>query len=154
MGVLRMTRAVKAPRSITWAVVSDAEHYADYAPNLSSTHVTSGSGLGMKRTCSNIGGQSWSEECVLWDEGTKYSFRVDTSDYPYPIGALSGTWELDDAPGGTLITMTIDYEMKYGVLGRAAGFALRPWFGRICTQLLDNWQTAIETNAAAAARTL
>ena len=155
MGVLRMTRVVHAPSSAAWKVVADVEHYADYAPNLGSTHVTSGSGLGMTRTCSNLGGQSWSEECIDWHEGRRYSFRVDTSVYPYPMKTMVGTWELeDDQVVGTLIIMTFEYEMKYGLLGRIGGFVLRPWFRNIGNELLDNWQSAIEGEANAVSSTL
>lgn len=145
MGVLKASRVVRATREATWKVVSDVAHYADYAPNLSAVHVMSGSGLGMQRTCSNLKGESWSEECVIWDEGNRYSFRVDTSVYPYPIKAMAGTWELEDVSNGTMITMRFDYQMKYGIVGRLAGVALRPWFLRVCHRLLDNWQAAIET---------
>jgi hypothetical protein len=42
--------------------------------------------------------------------------RVDTSDYPYPLEKMRGTWDFEEAPDGGLISMRVDYWFRYGPL--------------------------------------
>lgn len=145
MGVLEVSRRVRAAKETAWRIVSDVEQYARYAPNLGSSHITAGSGVGMVRSCTNLSGRPWREECTLWEEGERYAFRVDTSDYPYPVSRVQGAWSVEDAPGGAaLVKMRFEYTMKYGVIGSLIGLAMRPWMLRTCKRLLDNWQADIE----------
>jgi hypothetical protein len=87
----------------------------------------------------------WNETCVLWQENRRYSYRVDTSDYPYPLRYMQGTWEVEPVAGGTLITMRFDYTvtMPPVVAWLFNRLTIRPTMQRICTDLLDNWESAI-----------
>ncbi len=81
---------------------------------------------------------------MLWDEGRAYSFEVDTSDYPFPLREVRGTWGVEPADGGSVITMTFDIVAKYGAPGRLVmGLALRLMFSGLCERLLDKWQARI-----------
>ena len=152
MSVFEISRQVHAPRRLVWPVIADVEHYADFAPNLSSAHVVEGSGLGMTRSCSNLDGQPWKEECVLWEEGHRYAFRVDTSDYPYPLRKMQGTWTVEEAGESSVVSMRFEYEMKFGLIGRAIAPFLRPVFKRTCVELLDNWERKINESTREAMR--
>jgi ribosome-associated toxin RatA of RatAB toxin-antitoxin module len=62
----------------------------------------------------------------------RYTTEVDTSDYPYPLREMRGTWAVEDDPGGTRIHLRYDYELKYGIAGRVLGVLMRPLFTRAC----------------------
>ena len=152
MNVFEISRLVHAPKEIVWEVISDVEGYADIAPNLAKATILSGEGQGMVRQCWDTRGGTWRENCILWQEGRAYSMQVDTSDYPYPLLSMQGTWSLAEQADGVLITMRFEYQMKYGMVGWVMHEALfRRQFPKICEELLDNWQAQIKTQAVSAA---
>ncbi|MEM7022358.1 MAG: SRPBCC family protein [Pseudomonadota bacterium] len=142
---VRATRTVDAPASRVWSVVSDHEGYADVADNLSKVEVMDGDGLGMVRRCHDTKGRSWAEKCVLWEDGRRYSFVVDTTapDYPYPIAELRGTWGLEPGAEGTSIVMEFQLRPRQGILGNLLTRAMVGPFERTCDRLLTNWQNRI-----------
>ena len=145
MAVYEIERRVAAPPDVAWPVVADVVGYADVAPNLSRAEVLEGEGAGMRRRCWDTRGRGWNETCTVWEEGRRYSFSVDTSDYPYPFARMAGTWSVDDAAGGSVIRMLFDYEPKYGPLGRLADrLFVRGKFEAVSRKLLDNWERRIE----------
>jgi hypothetical protein len=73
--------------------------------------------------------------------------KVDTSDYPYPMTLMRGTFSVDDEELGSRVKLRFDYQFKYGALGRLMGALSRPMFGPTCKRLLDS----IENEATARA---
>jgi hypothetical protein len=129
-------RYIDAPRSQTWEVLSDLGGWGELAPNLSKTEVVDGAAQGAVRRCYDNAGKSWRETCTLWQPGRRYVMDVDTSDYPYPITLMRGTFSVDDEGSGTRVRLQFDYRFKYGPLGRLAGILARPMFARTCRRLL------------------
>ena len=64
-------------------------------------------------------------------------------DYPYPLDSLSGTWAVEPAGGGSVVSMRFDFEPRYGLLGRALAFAMRPAIRYTVRRLFDNWEREI-----------
>ena len=141
-------RKTDAPRADAWAVLSDHSGWGDHAPNLSKSEVVAGSGEGAVRRCYNSAGQGWSETCTLWQPGTRYVMEVDTSDYPYPLSVMRGTFDVNDAGNGSIIRLRFDYKVKGGPAGRVLGLLLRPVFARTCKRLLDSLEEAAVSRAA------
>src|SRR6516225_8055680 len=141
-------RKTDAPRADAWAVLSDHSGWGDHAPNLSKSEVVAGSGEGAVRRCYNNAGKGWSETCTLWQPGTRYVMEVDTSDYPYPLSVMRGTFDVDDAGNGSIIRLRFDYKVKGGPAGRVLGLLLRPVFARTCKGLLDSLEQAAVSRAA------
>src|SRR5262249_39152765 len=129
-------RYIDAPRSRTWEVLSDLDGWGEHAPNLHKTEVVEGAAEGAVRRCYNNAGKSWSETCTLWQPGRRYVMEVDTSDYPYPMTLMRGTFSVDDEGSGTRVGLQFDYRFKYGPLGRLAGIVARPMLARTCRRLL------------------
>ena len=147
MQTFEMARHINTPRAVAWAVLSDLDRWERHAPNLSKTEVVAGEAEGAVRRCYNNAGKGWTETCTLWQPGRLYVMEVDTSDYPYPMALMRGTFSVDDDERGSLVKLRFDYQFKHGALGRVAGALSRPVFGRTCKRVLDS----IEREATAAA---
>lgn len=140
-------RTVKATKDKAWKVVSDIANYHKVAPNIDNTKIISGEGIGMVRQCSH-GKDNWAEKCTLWNEGSEYSFVVDTDtpDYPYPLKYLQGTWRVREiSPLETEIEMEFEFEYKKKVQNTLFHPFMKARFTKVCKELLDNWQKKIET---------
>ena len=137
-------RYVHTTRERAWEVVSDVANLGDHAPNLSKTEVLDGAGEGMVRRCYNKSGSGWNERCTLWQPGYRYMMEVDTSDYPYPLSKMRGTWEVKERSGGALIHLRYDYEMKHGPVGAVLAALMRPVFARACQKMLDSYERGID----------
>jgi len=138
----RFIRSVNGDRDTVWNVISDLNNYHNIAPNIDETHVVSGEGEGMVRSCSS-GGNSWSETCTVWEPGRKYSFLIDTSapDYPYPLQHLQGTWGVNPSSNGKAdIEMLFEFEYKHPIQALFIHPFMGSWFTGVCEELLDNWE--------------
>ena len=56
---------------------------------------------------------------------------------------MQGTWDVEETPAGSRITMRFEYEMKYGLAGRLLGLVVARKFRPITERLLDNWELVI-----------
>ena len=138
VATFQIERHLDAPRARTWEVLSNLDGWGAHAPNLSKTEVIAGAGEGAVRQCHNNAGKSWAETCTLWQPGQRYVMEVDTSDYPYPMDVMRGTFSVDDDGPGSRVTLRFDYQFKYGIIGRVLGAMARPMFSRTCRRLLDS----------------
>lgn len=143
MFTLRIERTIDAPAAIVWDVIADVEAYAAYAPNLSHAEKT-GTGATPARRCYDTQGRGWNEACVLWEDGSRYSYIIDTTDYPYPFVQMKGTWGMDEVADGINVWMRFDYTpdapplMKWLVHQQ-----VRRTFQPVVRDLMDNWEREI-----------
>lgn len=144
----RFVRSINSDRATVWKAISDLNNYHNIAPNIDETHIVSGEGEGMVRTCSH-GGNSWTETCTVWEPGQEYSFLIDTAapDYPYPLKFLQGTWRAHSSGNGkTDIEMLFKFEYNHSIQALLIHPFMGNWFSGVCEELLDNWEREIEQN--------
>ena len=147
---LLFSRTVHANKETTWKTISDVGNYHRFAPNIDRVHVVSGEGEGMIRACSHKS-NSWTEVATLWEEGSQYSFTVDTDapDYPFPLSYLKGTWKVEEVKKNqTQIMMVFEFRYKRAYQNLVLHPFLKGKFEKICKELLDNWQREIEGKVA------
>ena len=146
MKQLSYQRIIKASKEKVWKAVSDVSNYHKVAPNIDSVEIISGEGEGMVRSCSHKT-DSWTEVATLWEEGEQYSFKVNTDaeDYPFPLQYLTGNWKVEEiGENQTKITMTFDFKYKKKIQSILLHPFMKIKFGKICRELLDNWQAELE----------
>jgi len=75
-------------------------------------------GAAAARRCTSTTGQHWEETCTLWQDGHRYAVEVDVTDYPYPLRAMAGLWQVDPHTMGSRVTMRFAYRAGDGTESR------------------------------------
>lgn len=139
--VAHVEARIDAPTSDVWPVVIDHDLYGRLAPNLGSVRATGPNGPSLARVCSNRSGQKWSETCTLWDEGHRFDITVDTSDYPYPLVEMRGSWSVrPHSERGSLVAMDFRYQPTATLKGRAFAIVMQAAFPVVLRQIARGWR--------------
>jgi hypothetical protein len=143
------------PASVTaeqlWPVMIDHELYAKLALNLSAAKGLTPNGLGFQRSCTDTAGRSWSETCTLWEPGRRFDVDVDTSDYPYPLARMQGSWRVEpNGPEGSTVGMTFAFQPTPGMRGRFFVAVMHLAFPPILKRIVRGWIRAAATTATGA----
>ncbi|MCY7300521.1 MAG: SRPBCC family protein [Ilumatobacteraceae bacterium] len=142
--------AFDRPASVTpeqlWPVMIDHELYAKLALNLTAAKGLTPDGLGFQRSCTDTAGRSWSETCTLWEPGRRFDVDVDTSDYPYPLARMQGSWRVEPNGGeGSTVGMTFAFQPTRGLRGRFFVAVMHLAFPLILKRIMRGWIRAAAT---------
>lgn len=152
MAHIRHERAVDAPRTVVWDVITDHELYADAAPNLESIEVLDGEAETMVRRCVDTSGNEWTERCTRWEDhrGFRVSVDVEESDFHRRLfSRFEGKWRVEEAPEGVTMVVEFDFEPKFGPLGWVIGQYFAYKAPALVDRIFDRWEAAIESRRAA-----
>lgn len=143
------------PASVTaeqlWPVMIDHELYAKLALNLTAAKGLTPNGLGFQRSCVDAAGRSWSETCTLWEPGRRFDVDVDTSDYPYPLVRMQGSWRVEPAGSeGSTVGMTFAFQPAPGIRGRFFVAVMHLAFPPILKRIVRGWVRVAAISAARA----
>lgn len=141
--VFHSERAVSASPARAWEVITDQDLYGRLAPNLSRVHATTGNGPGLQRSCTNRAGDTWHETCTLWDDHHRFDVAVDTTNYPYPLDEMRGSWSvtpIPTEPGRSVLGMDFRYRPRPGWWGRVFAAAMQAAFPVVLRRILSGWQ--------------
>jgi len=98
-----------APPDRLWPIVRDLGNIAQYSASLKASRleVASQAQPGAVRVCTNLRGQSWAEEVSDLDDESRlvrFRFQADAKDFPFPLAALTGGWQVSPDPiGGAFV---------------------------------------------------
>ena len=116
----QLTKQVKisAPKEKTWEILADWGAVSNWAPTITESHTTTEAkrGVGSVRSCDHIQMGAIEEEVVAWEEGRSLSYDV-IKGLPMPMKSLNNNWSLSAEGDGSLVTLTMNFEMKFGPLG-------------------------------------
>jgi len=139
MTQLSTTAAVHAPLARVWETIADVGTIAEWHPGVEHSPVlsTQRSGLGAVRRVELYDGSSSVEEVTSLEEGR--SLSVTMSDHTMPLSRGVATFALEpDGDDRTLVTMTMDYDMKYGPLGWLMNAVmLKPIIGKLLVSVVS-----------------
>ncbi|MFT4623673.1 MAG: hypothetical protein ACI8PZ_002329 [Myxococcota bacterium] len=121
MSVLTVTRKIASPVADVWSVLDDFGGVHRFGAGIESSPIINGSpsrGVGAERACALYDGNYINERVTASVENRRLSIEVfDTS---MPIKRADATFAIAPvAGGGTTVTMTMDYVVKYGPMGLA-----------------------------------
>ena len=142
---LEFKQALPVPASQAWPVISNVGGYARYVNNLASSTILKGEAVGMLRECQDTQGKRWTEECVAWEEGSHYAFRVNTqaADYPYPFKTLDAEWRLLDDGNRCTILLRFNLSLPWGIIGDLLLAATLPGYQKELRYLFQAWEQAV-----------
>lgn len=138
MSQLSSTKTVRAPITRVWEVLADVGTIDQWHPGVERSPVLSNSprGLGATRRVELYDGTSAVEKVTSLDEGRSLTLTMSEFSMPFTRGAA--TFEVEaDGPDSTRVTMTLEYEMKYGPFGWLMNaLMLRPIIGKLLSSVL------------------
>ncbi len=116
----QLSRQIKinAPKEKTWEILADWGAVSNWAPTITESHTTTEAkrGVGSIRSCDHIQMGTIEEEIVRWEEGSSLSYDV-IKGLPMPMKSLNNTWSMSAEGDGSVVTLTMDFQMKFGPLG-------------------------------------
>ncbi len=139
MNQLSTTATVRAPLAQVWATLADVGTIADWHLGIEQSPVLSDNrhGLGAVRRMEFYDGSSALEEVTSLEEGR--SLTVTMSEHSMPLSHGAATFAVQaDGDDRTLVTMTLDYGMKYGPVGWLMNaLMLRPILRKLFASVLS-----------------
>jgi uncharacterized protein YndB with AHSA1/START domain len=112
------TIRIAAPVDAVWKVLSDLDSIDRWNPGVLHSRGTPGhiAGVGAGRHCLLPGDKYIDEEVADWRPGERLTMRIVATNLPLKSADIRFT--LSDGGGMTLVTVTPDYTVKYGNLGK------------------------------------
>ena len=104
---LAFSSVLDVPPKAVWPVLADLESIDQHLGSLANARLEGQPGVGAVRTCTNDGGQSWSEEVTGWVPGRSIdlSFLSDRPGFPFPMHPMRGGWILEPLGRGARLTV-------------------------------------------------
>ena len=105
--------AINALPEKVWAVLSDYENVANWAPDVVSAHATTeeSQGVGATRLCATSGFGDIEEIVTDWREGESLSYSANGN---LPLRDVVLTWSVRAAGGRAVARLRASYEIKEG----------------------------------------
>lgn len=121
-----LTQAIKinASQQRVWETLADFGTVSDWAPYMKSSHLIgeTRSAEGMRRGMLHSWGFRFEETITRWDHGEGFSFTVDRA--PFPMKEVRESWRIGRQDGFSIVTTSVTYEMKLGLIGRLLDWLL------------------------------
>lgn len=138
---------VATPPGAAWQMVLDADLYARLAPNLTRVSVAPDE---CARTCTDTGGNTWTETMHLDHDRHVQRIDVDVAEHPMPLDTLAATVSVHDVPAGSRIDLAFAYVPRLTVQGLATSLVLPLLGRRLLRPILRGWASHATTHAAEA----
>jgi len=136
---------IQAPVEQVWEILSDVGTISRWNPGIVDSYNTSDEigGLGATRYC-DLGGKNYlNEEVVDWERCERLTMRIVGTNMPFKRADIHFTLHGDN--GTTIVTVSPDYELKYGLLGQAMDrFYVRSTYERGMDNLLRGLKEYVE----------
>lgn len=132
MHTFTISRLIDSPIEKVWAQIADVTLIKNWHPGVKTTDQLSSNvtGLGATRRCNFYDGSEAVEEVVEISTPTtgskdEYKIKINIREFKAPMKTFESTWQLTPTQNGTTqITVTTQYEMKLGILGKALDLLL------------------------------
>lgn len=108
---------IETPKEAVWDAMADFGSAAPWAPGMreSSLKGEKKTGVGTQRVLRHVWGFSIEEIVTEWVDGAGYSFELVKA--PFPMRDVCETWILRPDDNHALLTITVSYGMRLGLIG-------------------------------------
>jgi ligand-binding SRPBCC domain-containing protein len=152
MTVLENTIRINASPERVWSALASLDALQQYDPGISRSTVVSTltEGLGAARQCDLVPGGWFKEKVIEWRRGEAIAFEL--YECTLPVRRLKHRYTLVVDSGGTIVKQRMEYELKFGPLGRLmdAVMVRRKWNAGI-VGFLAGLKNYVETRSTSAA---
>jgi ligand-binding SRPBCC domain-containing protein len=118
MTVLENSIHIDAAPERVWSVLATLDALDQYDPGIKKSEIVSESkeGLGAARRCDLTPGGWFKEKVAAWQPHEAVSFEL--FECTLPVHKLRHSYTLKAEDGGTRVVQRMEYELKFGVIGR------------------------------------
>ena len=139
MPYVKASRFINANRLLIWQLVSSFDHYATIYPGIKQVISTNISKNKTILEITDLANRQWKEAIVDWKEHYQYTLAVDIKGYPYPLNKHHTTLAITDNEKGSMLTVAIDYSVKYGPFGKLLDtISIKHALSKLTGQILNN----------------
>ncbi len=146
---------IDAPRETVWRRLADLGGIHEFHPGLRDSGLLGDQpeGIGARRRCELRRGGHLDERVVEWKDGEGLALVITGGEGLPPFVRAGGRFALRDATGGTtIVSLTLEYELRYGWLGSLMDRVLvRREFERTVPAILKGLKNRAEADHAPAA---
>jgi uncharacterized membrane protein len=148
MAKVIVSKRVDASIAEVWASWDDYGNIDRFNPSITRSYLvtddTQPTRVGSKRHCDLADGKNWLREEVIAYE-PKQSLKIDIYDGSMPLNSAVATFEFESiAPERTRVRMTMEFEPKFGVLGRLMEPLMKRQFAPMLQAMLDGNAAYVE----------
>jgi len=143
---------IDASRERVWDILADLGGVKQYHPGLRDSHYHPGEtrGVGASRHCDLKPFGSLEETAIAWHEGESYTLEIHDARKAPPFRKAIGTLAVREQGTGTVVSMTLEYELKYGPVGRLMDrLMVRPQFEKVVPAVLGGLKRFAESQGVA-----
>ncbi len=117
MTTIRHEVHATCPPERVWALLADLEAVQRYNPGVRYAAIEGAkrAGIGARRSCELLPKGRVVERVTHWEDGRAVGLELDEHDWP--IHFMRWVTRVEPSPGGTRITQSLDYQVKFGPLG-------------------------------------
>lgn len=138
---------IDAPLEIVWQSLADLGNISTWANNIATSQyeMMSEDHIGSRRVCEINGMGTLVEEIQTWEEKKGFSYKL--IGIPM-INEGVNSWQIEEAKGGTKLSLTSDIKMKYGAIGRLIGkLMMRGRSGGSFGSMLEEFKHYVENGS-------
>lgn len=138
--ILEVQRRINAPPELVWEVIADLDGEAAMLPAMSRIDLQGEPGANAIRRIHLQDGRTWTETCVDWVAGQRYTLQVEAQSFPVHFKSLRYTCSVVAADPGVLLRLYFDYQSQLGLAGALLGrLKAIPALRGHAVQMIDNW---------------
>ena len=144
---------IDAPKEKVWEILADFGNIYLFSPGVPKSYLTSDQqrGVGTTRHCDVSGGPiqnaSVEERIIGWNEGESMQIEIYEGTKTPPFKKAVGTISVKEDNGGTLVTGTLAYSLKFGPVGYLMDkLMVTSQFGKAWTGVLAGLKYYAETD--------
>ena len=118
MTVLENSIRIKASPDSVWSVLGKLDALHEYDPGVTKASILEGAsvGVGAARQCDLAPGGWFRERVTAWRPAKSVSFEL--FECTLPVKSLRHTYTLDQEGDETVVHQRMEYELKFGPVGR------------------------------------
>ena len=147
MTQLKNEIVIDAPLDKIWEALANAELLDNYDPTVKKSTLTSSAvnGVGASRKVDMLDGKNWFEEtCTVSRKNEVLKYELTACSFP--VNNLDHSYSFEERNGKVKVTQRMNYQMKYGFLGKVLGLMIKPQYNKGIRQFLGGLKSYTEGN--------